>query len=139
VHLQMRSLLSSTDSSRNLVESGKFLEFQRNQFWQRDLPNRVNNSGRILNIIQIPPECRNYPQQNHNGMESVESVECPMMPKSSVSKCQHLIWVSSKTTNIVLPEPSPLSTTTTILHHTCPVSLRHQWSPPRTTVTHHPQ
>jgi hypothetical protein len=37
--LQARSLLSPTDSCRNPVESGQFPEFQRNQFWQRDLPN----------------------------------------------------------------------------------------------------
>jgi len=34
-----RSLLSSTDSCRNPAESGQFPEFQRNQFWHRDLPN----------------------------------------------------------------------------------------------------
>ena len=34
-----RSLLSSTDSCRNPVESGQFPEFQRNQIWQRGLPN----------------------------------------------------------------------------------------------------
>ena len=34
-----RSLLSSTDSCRNPAESGQFPEFQRNQIWQRGLPN----------------------------------------------------------------------------------------------------
>ena len=35
----LRSLLSSTDSSRNPAESRQFPEFQRNQIWQRGLPN----------------------------------------------------------------------------------------------------
>ena len=52
----MRSLLSSTDSGRNPAESGQFPEFQRNQFWQRGLPNWFNDSDGILNGIQIPPE-----------------------------------------------------------------------------------
>ena len=34
-----RSLLSSTDSGQNPAESGQFLEFRRNQIWQRGLPN----------------------------------------------------------------------------------------------------
>ena len=36
---KLRSLLSSTDSCRNPAESGQFPEFQRNQIWQRGLPN----------------------------------------------------------------------------------------------------
>ena len=37
--LKGRSLLSSTDSGQNPVESRQFPEFQRNQIWQRGLPN----------------------------------------------------------------------------------------------------
>ena len=39
-----------------LPESGQFPEFRGNQFWQRALPNWSNDSGRISNGIQIPPE-----------------------------------------------------------------------------------
>jgi len=35
----LRSLLSSTDSCRNLAESSQFPEFHRNQFWHSCLPN----------------------------------------------------------------------------------------------------
>ena len=69
-----RSLLSSTDSCQNPAESGQFPEFQRNQFWQRGLPNRSNDSGGILNRIR------------QNGI---------MTPKSSVGICRCSIWVSS--------------------------------------------
>ena len=70
-----KSLLSSTDSSQNPAESGQFLEFQRNQIWQRGLPNWSSDPDGILNGIQILPEWfLESPGRNEfpefNGMES---------------------------------------------------------------------
>ena len=91
-YILKRSSLSSTDSCWNLVESGQFPEFWRNQFWQRGLPNWSNDSGRISNRIQITLEWfRDSPGRNANGIRR----NGIMTPKSSVGICQCSIWVSS--------------------------------------------
>ena len=71
-----RSLLSSTDSCWNPAESGQFPEFQRNQIWPRGLSNWSNDSSRISNEIQIPPEWfQELPRRNAHRNE-VEQNPC---------------------------------------------------------------
>jgi len=93
----------------------------------------------MWNGIHIPPEWfweshgRNGP-----GMRGTEST----MPKSSVSKCRHLIWASS-THQFHLPQPPPPSSTTPTHRHilaivtSSPPSRRHhlhRWPPPTTSI-----
>ena len=122
-----RSLLSSTDSCRNPAESGQFPEFRRNQFWQRGLPNRSNDSGGILNRIQIPPEWfRESPGRNANGIRR----NGIMTPKSSVGICRRSIWASS-TNN------AHSFSTTIIVHdaHLAIVTNARDHAPPSPTTT----
>ena len=107
-----------------LPESRQFPEFQRNQFWQRGLPNRSNDSGGISNRIQIPLEWFwESPGRNANGIRRNRI----MTPKLSVGICRRSIWASSTNnahsfSNHHCPRHPPRH------HHQCPR--------PRTSVTH---
>ena len=118
--LVLRSLLSSTDSRWNPVESGQFPEFRGNQFWQRALP-----------IDQmIPPEWfQESPGRNTVWNEMEQNCCLLMTPKLSIGVCQHSIWVSS-TNNISPSQLLPLSTTATHLAH-------HNPTLPTTITDHH--
>jgi len=94
----------------------------------------------MWNRIHIPPEWfRESQGRNGPGMRGTEST----MPKLSIGKCRHSIWVSS-THQFLLPQPPPPPSTTPI-HHcllttvvSSPPSCHchcHHWPPP-TSVTH---
>ena len=138
-----RSLLSSTDSCWNPAESGQFPEFQRNQIWQRGLPNWFNDSDGILNGIQILLELfLELPGRNKfpefNGTESSPFTTTHTMPSHAQIDCRCLLTINLGVVN----NPKPYSLTTTIIdnaHPASPPHYRHQHPPPPQIVTSHPQ
>ena len=150
-----RSLLSSTDSSQNPVESRQFPGFQRNQIWQRGLPNRSNDSNGISNGIQIllewfleSPRRNEFPE--FNGMESHNTYNaqpwpnqlsvfandqfgCGQQPQTLLSHNYHHPQHSPSIATLLM-SPAP---TTTSNHHQLPSMTTACLNPAKTRQQHH--
>jgi len=134
-----RSLLSSTDSCWNLGNS-----------WNS---RGINFGTGVCQIdYTILAECRtefkfcqNGSRIHMDGMAPGTTGTESSMPKLSISKCQHLVWVSS-THQFVLPQPPPPPPSTTPIHHNLLTTIaslppshhhhHHHWPPRSTSIAH---
>ena len=129
----MRSLLSSTDSCWNLAESRQFLEFWRNQIWQRQIDQMI-----LTEFWMEFKFCQKGSWNHLEGMNTWNSTEwnpvplpqhiqCPATPKSIVGVYRQSIWAWSTTPNPNLSQPP--STMSTQHRHLVTITSTH----------HHPQ